>query len=166
VEGAATFRAEAGDLAFEERAVDAAGAGEEDVRDGGALVGVGEDALVLHPAAEEFGEFGIDNEAEAAGEIVAGNDAVALESDGAGVGAEGPGVGSVAEAEAELGGFEELGGVAPEAAGEGGDTGVGSLFSDQEDFGAAAAEVGGDGEEQGGRSRRRRYVCRRWGGRL
>jgi hypothetical protein len=35
VEGAAAGGAEAGDLAFEERAVDAASAGEVDVRDGG-----------------------------------------------------------------------------------------------------------------------------------
>jgi hypothetical protein len=48
-------------------------------------------AAILDPAAKEFGEFRIDDEAEAAGEIVAAEDAVTLKGNGAGVGAEGPG---------------------------------------------------------------------------
>lgn len=148
VEGPGAVEIEPGDLTFEDGTIDATGPGPVDVGDGGALFRIRDDLAGFDGAAEESGEFGVGDEAEAAGEIVARDDAVALDGDRARVGAEGPGVGTVAETPAEEGGLPELTGLAPEVASEGGDAFEWRLFGDEDDFGAALAQVGSDGEEQ------------------
>lgn len=152
VERTGAFEIEAGDLAFEDRPVNAAGPGPVDMGNGRALLGIGDDLARVDGAAEEGGEFSIGDEAEAAGDVIAGNFAVALDCDRTDIGADGPSVGAVPERPSELGGLEELGGFAPELPCELGDAGEGGLFGDENDLGTTFAKIGSDGEQERARA--------------
>ena len=106
VEGPGSFEIEAGDLAFEDGTIDAAGPGPVEMGNRRALLGIGDDLARVDGAAEEDGEFGIGDEAKAAGNVIAGDFAVALNGDRTGIGADRPGVGAIAKPPAELGGLE------------------------------------------------------------